>query len=384
MKMNRWSVAVIAVACAASSGACKRATAVAFQPKTPIVIETDKGVKVPDVVALDSSGAPLKDAPSVAYTSDPIGIISVEAGRVMPLKNGDATLKANAENLTPAEVPVHVAVVDDVRINCPAPCAPHIGETIALEVSAVGLGQKITKGITWASSDPLKATVDADGKVSALAAGPTTITATLGKKVGEVKIDVHPAVDEVRLFCPWPPLVAFVKRGETPGASDRSCEVLEGDDVKLDALTLSHGEVVEGERIDWHASDPSVRVVAGTVTGDHPGGAMVEVHAADLVAEMPVSVVAAKSKGLGFGHCSTSEAAFDQHFAVTLALKSMTGETSNDFGYRCETAGAKKCVDDAAKEIAHAVEKLALDNKALGTFGIHALDERARRCCCRR
>jgi uncharacterized protein YjdB len=54
--------------------------------------------------------------------------------------------------------------------------------------------QNLTASVTWTSSSPSVASIGSDGKAAALAAGSSTITASLGGKSGSTGITVTPAV----------------------------------------------------------------------------------------------------------------------------------------------------------------------------------------------
>ncbi len=383
MTVRAPALAAAALLALAATG-CNRPAALAFEPKTPLSIDEDHAVPVPRVVALDKDGKPLKKTPRFTLSVDPPGALTLDNGKILPAKNGDAKVVATAEGLPKAELPVHVSVVDDVHVICPEPCGLHAGENIALEAVASGLGEKVTETIEWSSSAPETAKVDAQGYVTGVAAGTVAITARCGKKATEVKLEVRPAIDELRLTCPWPPLVVVAKKGATAPASERSCEVLEGDDVRLEGEALSHGVVVPGERIEWRSSDPSVRVVSGIITGDHPGGAMIELHAGALVAELPASVIPSGLRGIGTAHCGGGEASLNNRFEVPLSIKTASGEAQEEKRvFRCESTVAKRCLDEAAGQIARAVAKITFDIKAAMSFAESSLDERARRCCCR-
>lgn len=74
--------------------------------------------------------------------------------------------------------------------------------------------------VTWASSDAAKATVSSKGIVAALAAGTTTITATLGSTTATLEVEVT-AADPGQSMVVVPEAVAPVKTiSYTPGAYD--------------------------------------------------------------------------------------------------------------------------------------------------------------------
>lgn len=358
---------------------CAKPTSIAFSPAAPIVIDNELAAPLPAVVGLKEDGTPVDSPPAATFSVEPEGIVTIEAGKLAPLKNGRAKLVATAEGLPPASVDVLVQVIDDVKITCPDKCTAHVGETVPLTAAASGLGVAVTDGLTWQSSDPAKATVDATGKLTAVAAGEVLVTARIGKKSAEQKVLIRPAVDELRLICPWPPLFVRHKLGSAPDSLDRSCDVMEGDSVTLRAMVMSAGAPVEGETIEWKSSDPSVRVINGVVTGDRVGGSVIEVRAAGLVVELPVSVQKPKKKS----ECASPES-FATQTPVTMKLTTPSDATwESNTALRCQDENAQQCIQRAVAEITASARVIPLDAAGLESFGTISLEASARRCCCR-
>ena len=97
-----------------------------------------------------------------------------------------------------------------------------------------------TGTVTWASSSPLIATVDANGRVSALKAGTTTITASVGKVTASVDVTVtasHKNVVYASKPSGWNALYAYVYTGD--GASAKSNATWPG--VAMTRLTADDG-----------------------------------------------------------------------------------------------------------------------------------------------
>jgi hypothetical protein len=376
------SMLVVLAMSAALSG-CHSASSIQLAPNKPVLVESSTPLVLPNVVALDSDGNALDEAPPVTFMVEPAGLVNIENGKIIPLKNGKGTLKAIAEDLPEATLPLEVLVVEELKAQCPEPCEIHTGESTELKASAVGLGsEEIKTGFTWTSSDPGRATVDANGKVTAVAPGPVVILAKLGKKSAEATVLVRPAVDEVRLVCATPPMLVRVKKGQAAETLERSCDVAEGDDTTVGVSLWSNGQLVEGERIEWKTSDPSVRVLNGLVTGDHVGGGMVQATAAGITAEMPVSVQKVKKLPPA---CPTEDARFEKETPIAMKLANAAGDPfEKTVAYKCTNDAAAKCLDDVSIALIPIVNKLQVDLKGIESFAISVLDSRGQHCCCKR
>jgi len=106
--------------------------------------------------------------------------------------------------------------------------------------------------VTWTSSNPSVATVDQSGKVTGVAAGSATITATSEGKSGSTVVTVTPAPVATVTVSPSP---ASVKRGSNLGLTV----------TLLDAA----GHALTGRVITWSSSDTSRATVnsSGVVHG---------------------------------------------------------------------------------------------------------------------
>jgi hypothetical protein len=375
----------LAVGLACMAAACNKPTAIALEPSTPIVLTSDSSVPLPRVVGL-RDGAPVEKPPEgVKWSVEPSEIAMIEiGGNLAPMKNGTAKLRAVAGDLPPAEVEVRVEVIDELKVQCPAGCDIRVGETLGLTAQATGLGAPLeVEGVTWESSDPTRASVEG-GKVTALTPGNVIITARLGKKSAEAALLVRANVDELRLTCPWPPVVLSQKKGGASTTTERTCDVHEGEEVTLVATFLAQGSPVEGELVDWKSSDPSARVVFGSVAGEKVGAAMIEAKGAGLQVEMPVSVLKPRSKR-DQDQCPVSDAAFKLAMEMEVKLESGGGETVElPVAIRCEDNAAKKCFNEGLPALTAAAKEAPLDAKGLEAFARLVLDEKARRCCCKR
>lgn len=132
---------------------------------------------------------------TVTWTSSDPEIATVdEVGKVTAVKDGDVTITAKAgEKTATCKVTVCSIPVTSVKLN--STCfGMDAGDTATL-VATVNPNNATDKTVTWTSSDPEIATVDANGKVKAVKVGTATITAKAGEKSAECIVAVGSAPD---------------------------------------------------------------------------------------------------------------------------------------------------------------------------------------------
>jgi uncharacterized protein YjdB len=127
-------------------------------------------------------------------------------------------------------------------------------------------GNTLTRTVTWASSNTSVATVDQSGKVTGVAQGSATITATSEGKTGSSQITVTPApVGSIRIS----PDSASVPVYHTTQFGAAAFDI--------------NGQPVAGRTFSWASSDPQIATAAVsgrstntvTVTGAAPGLAFI-------------------------------------------------------------------------------------------------------------
>jgi len=136
-------------------------------------------------------------------------------------------------------------------------------------------GSNTTDTLTWSSSDPSVATVDANGKVTAVKEGTATITATAGSASATCAVTVSKN--------------AIAATGTT--VSPNPANVTEGSTTQLTA-TVAPADATD-KTVTWKSSDPTVATVDsnGLVTGVKPGQATVTAtDSAGNTCEVPVTV----------------------------------------------------------------------------------------------
>ena len=222
--------------------------------------------------------AEAKDKSLVWTSSDPSVATVSQTGQILALKPGTTTVTATSVNgiscsckLIVASLPVEVTSVT---------VDPHAltlveGETGALSVY-VKPDNADDKNVAWSSSNPNVATVDANGVVTAVAAGQASITATAGNHSQSCIVTVKKGVINV----------------EAVQISSPSLSVMVGETVPLTATV--YPDNATDKSVKWTSSNTQVAEVDqdGRVTGKAIGTAIVIVTTNDgyFVARCEVTV----------------------------------------------------------------------------------------------
>ena len=117
---------------------------------------------------------------TIAWTSSDSAVATVDStGKVTLVKDGSVTITATSGKVKADHtIAVSKPALTDITVTGPDTVA--VGATIDVTPAPVPSGAALGT-VTWASSDDTKATVDASGTVTGVAAGAVTITATSGK-----------------------------------------------------------------------------------------------------------------------------------------------------------------------------------------------------------
>ena len=232
------------------------------------------------VTVRDANGTIVTDR-LVGWTSSDESVALVSTGgRVTGIKAGTVTITASAEGqsgtstITVTPVPVASVLV------APAQATLTVGQTFTFVATPVDRNGNALPGrtATWASSDNDIATVDGSGRVSALAPGSATITATIDGIAGTASVAVSAVpVASVTISPPTASLVVGGTVTLAPTTRDAS------------------GAVLTGRTVSWATSDAAVATVtqSGLVTAVAPGTATITATSEGQSATAAISVAAA-------------------------------------------------------------------------------------------
>lgn len=201
-----------------------------------------------DATPLDLGGRPLRDRRLSWTSSDPDIALVTPDGVVKALRAGAVSITATADGIS-QEIELAVAPTPiDTVVLLPSELSLAAGETATFRTLLLSREGRELEGrpVTWTTSDPKVATVNAEGVLSARAVGTVTVTASSGKRSGSASVKVIP------------PAVASVE------ISPRDLSLEAGDAANVQAAPLdAQGEPLEGRALTWESGDPSTVRVEG-------------------------------------------------------------------------------------------------------------------------
>ena len=220
------------------------------------------------------------DDKTVTWTSSDEAVVTVdENGTVTAVKGGTATITASTVNDKKAACTVTVyAPVTGLEITDPESSRLATGKTLQL-ATAISPEDATDKSVTWKSSDDAKATVSADGLVTAVAPGEVTITATSADNEG--------ASDSVTLT------IYVAVTGVTLDKQETVYMTVGDSDVTLVATVAP--QTATDKSVTWTSSNEKVLTVEnGALTAVAAGDATIKVTTTDggFTAEVDVHVYA--------------------------------------------------------------------------------------------
>ena len=213
---------------------------------------------------------------TVSWSSSNASVASVDAsGKVSAVAEGTATITAKAGDKTATcsvTVTKKVVAVESVTLD-KSSLELNEGETATL-AATVKPDNASDKTVTWSSSKTSVATVDANGKVTAVAEGTATITAQAGDKTASCTVTVKKKVVAV----------------ESVTLDKSSLELTEGETATLTASVKPDNAT--NKTVTWSSSNQSVATVDqnGTVTAVAEGNTTITAKAGDKTATCSVTV----------------------------------------------------------------------------------------------
>ena len=207
---------------------------------------------------------------TVAWASSDSAIATVDAsGKVTAVAGGNAVITAKAGNQE-AICPVVVSVpVESVSLNkTELSLEKGNSETLTATITP---SDATDKKVDWSSSNTAIATVDVNGKVTAVAGGSATITAKVDEKTATCSITVTVPVESVSL--------------------DKTNLTLEEGASDYLTATINPSDATD-KTVSWSSSDSGKATVDsnGKVIAVKEGTAIITVHAGDKKAECSVTV----------------------------------------------------------------------------------------------
>lgn len=223
---------------------------------------------------------------TVTWTSSDTSVATVDAGgTVTAIAQGSARITATCGSVS-ASCAVTVEIVEASSILLSASSIQiNIGEDVVIEATVMP-ENTTDKTVTWTSSNPGVASVDANGKVTGVAFGTASITASCG--VAKARCSV------------------IVTRTQAQSITLNFTELTmyPGDSETLVASVLP-AEVAD-KNVAWSSSDPSVVRVSnsGVVKAIAPGNAVIKAKVDNVETECSVTVLAVEAQGITLSETS--------------------------------------------------------------------------------
>ncbi len=207
------------------------------------------------------------DNPSVVWTTSNADIATVDGGKIEALQAGSVTITATTSNGKTDDLDIHIQEVIAEKITITAPESLTIGDEALLGVS-FSPANTTDRNIEWSSSDKSVATIDQEGKLSAVGVGDVTITAVQKDVRASVSIQVLPIAVEAVSISAEPDFGGKLKVGET---------------VQLSAAVSPENATYPD--VTWTVSAPEIATVdeSGLVCAAAPGEVTVYARSADGV-----------------------------------------------------------------------------------------------------
>jgi len=221
----------------------------------------------------------------ITWTTSAAAVATVSSsGVVTALGNGSATITATAGSVSGTANVTVTQRAATIELSPTTLRLPSIGATATVTAVARDANGEAIDGIpliwTWESSTPEVATISANGLITAVGIGTTTITATAGSVSGTVPVTVEQVVATI-VLSPDSIRLAFV-----------------GATAPLTAVIRDAADhPIEGVPIVWTTSAPPVATVSdsGVVTAVGFGTATIAATIGSVSATAEVAVVAAAS-----------------------------------------------------------------------------------------
>jgi uncharacterized protein YjdB len=295
---------------------------------TPSSTSIQQGSTQQLVTTLRDAGSNVLTGRAVMYSSNAPGVASVsQAGLITGEAPGSAIITVASEGKAAyATVTITTSPPAAVATVSISPVAPWLEAGATMQLSATardGHGNILTgRAVTWSSTSPAIASVTASGVLTGLAAGTTTIAATIDGRTEQATV----TVTAVQPPPPAPAAVASV----TVSPSAPSVQV--GATVQLVAtLKDSDGNMLSGRTVTWSSSNPAVASVsaAGLVSGVAAGAAAVTATSEGKSAQVAVTVTAPPPAAVASITISPSAPSLQTGATIqlTATLKDASGNT---------------------------------------------------------
>ncbi len=296
--------------------------------------------------AHDRNGRVISGA-AVTWASSAPGVAAVDAaGLVTAVGDGSAAVTATSGEASGSAQVTVAQEAASVAVSADTLSFAALGDTVRLSAEAHDRNGRVISGaaVTWASSAPGVAAVDAAGLVTAVGDGSAAVTATSGEASGSAQVTVAQEAASVAV------------------SADTLSFAALGDTVRLSAEVRDHnGQVISGAAVTWASSDPGVAAVdsTGLVTAVGDGSAAVTATSGEAsgsaqvtVAQEAISlVVSPASATLEPGDTVRLSAEVRDHNGQVISGAAVTWTSSDPAVAAVDAAGLVTAVGDGSAAV---------------------------------
>ncbi len=217
------------------------------------------------------------DPRTVTWASSNEEVATVENGKVTALKPGTTEITATCGTISDSiTVTVNEVPLEGIGVNTPSTTIAR-GETETLNVIFYPDNTTDDRTVTWTSEDDTIATVDENGKVTAVEVGKTTITATVGNWKATCEVEVNAPLKGISLN--ENKVTLYKENTENPRNT-----------IELSVI-YNPAETTDSKDVIWTSKNQSVATVEnGVVTAVGAGTAIIEAKVGEFTATCEVEV----------------------------------------------------------------------------------------------
>ncbi|MGE5701641.1 MAG: Ig-like domain-containing protein [Clostridia bacterium] len=246
-----------------------------------VLLQPNKSVSI-TVYAIYSNGTEedITEDRAVKYSTSSKTKATVTAGVIKAgKKEGTATITITYRGQK-VKIPVRISKLQVTEVELqPSTLKVAVEQEKQLQLTATLSNKKtedVTELATWSSSDPAVATIDENGKLTAIAQGTSIIIAKYGGKSSEMTVEVSEAKQVKRL--------TVSKRNVTVSVGKEQS-------IKLTAYFKDNSKEIVTEQASWSSEDDMiVSVKNGVISGKAPGTVNIQATYQGKIATITVTV----------------------------------------------------------------------------------------------
>jgi uncharacterized protein YjdB len=217
-------------------------------------------------------------ASNVRWSASSSNVVVTQDGILQARSMGSAFITATVDDRSASATAIVLAVpAAVVSVTAAASSVPQGGRLSAVATARDAEGNVLSgKSVAWSSSNPAVAQVDADGTITGLVIGTTSIHAIIDSKIGSMPVSV---VSATPTSISVVPATAAVSLGKT---AQLTAEVRD-----------QGGNIVPSSGITWTSGNPGVATVtsSGLVTAVASGTANITASAGALSMQATITVI---------------------------------------------------------------------------------------------